>query len=98
MKTYLLVPATFLMCILWTSNSIGQAPDWLTKHMEYLTQESGTWLADNSEYMNSAEPTDTYATDWNGALESKALQDGCMDLRMEKRRQPTGSSEPSGIP
>lgn len=51
----------------------AQPPEWLINHMEYMTQGSGIWIADNSEYKNDQEPVDAYATEWKWGLGKHSL-------------------------
>lgn len=51
----------------------AQPPEWLVDHMEHMTQGSGIWIADNSEYKSDQEPMDAYATEWKWGLGRKSI-------------------------
>lgn len=40
---------------------LGQVPEWVGEEME---RSVGTWIADNSSYMNAEETDDAYGIDW----------------------------------
>lgn len=51
----------------------AQLPDWLQQHFEYMTQGSGIWITDNSEYMSDQETTKQYATEWKMSLGNQSI-------------------------
>ncbi len=55
------------------SFSIAQLPDWLSNHFEYMTQGSGLWVTENSEYKNDQEPAEQYATEWKMGLGNQSI-------------------------
>ncbi len=66
-----------LLCItfslLFYSFSTAQLPDWLSNHFEYMTQGSGLWVTDNSEYKSDQEPAEQYATEWKMSLGNQSI-------------------------
>ncbi len=49
-------------------------PEWFARHMEYLTQESGIWIADNSEYKSDSEPYEAYGIQWQWGFNKKSIK------------------------
>ena len=39
-------------------------PDWYLENIEFLTADSGTWIADNSAYQSGEEIWDSYVIEW----------------------------------
>ena len=57
-----------------TIASAQEMPEWFKDHMEYIVQGSGTWIADNSAYMNDQEKTEHYATEWEYGLGNQSIK------------------------
>ncbi len=64
----------------------GQAepPAWFHRHMEFITQEGGRWVADNSTYRNDDEPFDAYGIEWSWGLGKKGLTGRLFGLQAGK--------------
>lgn len=48
--------------------STAQIPDQVLRHWEVLTANGGTWIADNSAYINDTEKADAYGITWTYGL------------------------------
>lgn len=48
-------------------------PPWFLEHIEYLTKNGGTWIADNSDYKSEQEKHDFYASHWQKGIGGKSF-------------------------
>ena len=63
----------FLFLIILSTSVSAQLPEWLSDHFEYMTQGSGIWITNNSEYISDQETTEYYATEWKMALGNQSI-------------------------
>lgn len=48
------------------------APEWFTRHLEFLVQGSGRWIADNTPFKSESEPFDAYGMEWRWGVGRKS--------------------------
>jgi len=60
------IKAAFLFAIfaVTASAQATKPPDWFRAHMNFMTQGTGKWVADNAAYKSENEPFEAYVTEW----------------------------------
>lgn len=89
-KTHLLPTLFILICcapLLFAQTDdegSGSPPAWLTAHFEYMTAETGRWIADNSRFKSEDEPFDAYGTQWSWGVGKKSIRGRLFALKDQK--------------
>lgn len=71
MKKILLI--SFIICFTNSYSQSQEIPNWLTQEWDYLTNGTGIWETDNTEYKNESEPYEKYRLEWKYSLGNKSI-------------------------
>lgn len=80
----------FTLFLVFSASASAQTdplPNWLRAHMDFMTQGTGLWVADNSAFRNEGEPFEAYATEWKYGVGKMVLKGRLYGIRDGK---PTG--------
>lgn len=61
-------PVIFALALIASFKVSAAPPDWYFEHMQDLSPDAGTWIADNSEYVSDDEPYEAYGIEWHWTL------------------------------
>ena len=56
-------------------------PQWYEDQIAFMTQQSGRWIADNSQYKSETEPFDAFGMEWTPGIGGKSLKGRLFALR-----------------
>ncbi len=67
-----------------TPKETKKMPDWVKKHMSYMTEGTGRWIADNSEFKSANEPYDKYCVEWKWGIGKQSIKGRLFGIQREK--------------